>query len=72
MTQSDCVTRVGSKDFLVPVQCSHHCGPLVMTMQAQNKSKEQPSGCSAFVKFNTVKSVVPDLGVYFATEINTK
>lgn len=65
-------SRVDSKDFLVPMRCSNHCGPLVMTMQAQNKSKEQPSKCSAFAKFNTVTSMVSDLAGCFAAEINTK
>lgn len=60
---------MGSKDFLVPMKCSHYCDSLVTTMEAQNKSKEQPLGCSAFAKLNTVKSVVPDLAVYFATQI---
>lgn len=43
-----------------------------MTMRAQNKSKEQPSKCSALAKFNTVTSTVSDLAGYFAAEINTK
>lgn len=63
-------SSVYSKDFLVLMRCSHHCGPLVMAMQAQTKSKEQPSGC--FAKCNTLKSVVPNSDVYFPTGINSK
>lgn len=43
-------SRVDSKDFLVSMRCSNHCGPLVMIMQAQKEVKRTAFKVFCFCK----------------------